>query len=74
MCSFHHKFLSNKRTENLIVLTLSISWLFIFNVSSGEDMLYFFPNLWKSKIVVFPIFTDKFFAENGPLILKSIRH
>ena len=67
MCSYNRgvsKFLNYSLAEIKI----------IFNVSSGEDMLYFFPNLWKSKIVVFPIFTDSFFAENRPLILKSIRH
>ena len=69
MCSFHDKFSSNKTPRNLIVLTLPISRLFIFNVGRGEGMLYVLPDLWNNENLVFPTFSDSSFAEKHSLIL-----
>ena len=49
MRSFHDKLSSNKTPRNFIVLTLSILWLFIFNVRIWEGMLYFLPDLWSNE-------------------------
>ena len=69
MCSFHDKLSSNKTPRNFIVLTLSISRLFIFNIGRWEGMLYFLPDLWNNENLVFPTFSDNLFAENHSLIL-----
>ena len=49
MHSFHDTLSSNKTPRNFIVLTLSILWLFIFNVRRWEGMLYFLPDLWSNE-------------------------
>ena len=69
MCSFHDKLSSNKAPRNLIVLALSISWMFVFNVGRWERILYFLRNLWNNENLVFPAFSDSLFAENHTLIL-----
>ena len=66
---FPWKLSSNKTPRNFIVLTLLISWLFIFNVGRWEGMLYFLPNLWNNENLVFPAFSDSLLAENHSLIL-----
>ena len=71
MCSFHEKISSNKTSRNFIVLTLLISWLFIFNVGRGEGMLYFLPDLWNNENLVFPTLSDSLFAEHHSLILNN---
>ena len=69
MCSIHDKLSSNKTPRNFIVLTLSISWLFIFNVGRGERMLNLLPDLWNNENLVFPTFSDTLFAGNHAMIL-----
>ena len=67
MCSFHDKFSSNKTPRIFILLTLLISWLFIFNTGREEGMLYFLPDLWNNENLVFPTFSDSLFAQNRSL-------
>ena len=69
MRSFHDKLSSNKAPRNLIVLALSISWMFVFNVGRWERILYFLRNLWNNENLVFPTFSDSLFAVNHTLIL-----
>ena len=69
VCSFHNKLSSNRTPRNLIVLSISISWLFIFNVCRWEEMLYFLPDLWNNGNLFFPAFSDSLLAEKHSLIL-----
>ena len=72
MCSIHDKLSSNKTQRNFIVLTLSISWLFIFNVGTwGGGDAAFLPDVWNNENLVFPTFSDSLFAGNHSLILFS---
>ena len=66
MCSFKYKLSSNKTPRNFIVLILSITCLFIFNVGT---CCIFLPNMWNNENLVFPTFNDSLFAENNSLIL-----
>ena len=72
-CSFHDKLPSNKARKNFIVLILSISWLFIFDVGRREGILYFLPDLWNNKNLVFPTFSDCLVAENQSLTLINVK-
>ena len=69
MCSFHNKLSCNETARNFIVLTLSISWLFISNVGRKEEMLYFLPDLWNNEKLVFPILSTSLSVENHSLTL-----
>ena len=71
-CSFHDKLSSNKTPRNFIVLILSISWLFIFDVGRREGILYFLPDLWNNKNLVFPTFSDCLVAENQSSTLFNV--
>ena len=68
--SFHDKFSCNKATRNSVVLTLSISWLFIFNICIGRDAV-FFTWFMSNENLYFLIFSDCLLAENHSLILIS---
>ena len=72
MCYFHDKLWSSKIPRNFIVLTLSMSSFFIFNVGRWEGMLYFLPDLWNREKLFFSTFNDCLFAKNHSLILIDL--
>ena len=69
MCYFHDKLWSSKIPRNFIVLTLSMSSFFIFNVGRWEGMLYFLLDLWNREKLFFSTFNGCLFAKNHSLIL-----